>query len=188
MIFNVPPCSPPSTEGPVAALPARNVMPRGVTGLKGPVESATLLFSVSSAAPLNELRKISFPAHISMFPLVVVMSVRGFINDLTILTSRPALNNKLPPWLGVATVPVVVIAAFTLMSRPQHTTRLPLVAVIAALTFTSLSASKVRVVGVKPVLTQVIGSWTVISPNPFPVLVVVIVMSVPVAPVRAVLS
>ena len=169
-------------------MPAISVKPRGVTGPVGGEEAATLPLRVISAATLNVLvRLISFAAHISILPLVVVMSASGVVMVLLIFTSPPAANKTLPPVLGMATEPFVVIAAFTLMSRPQHTTRLPLMAVIGALMLTSPAASNVNVVGF--VGDQEIGDAMVMSPRPdggvpgaLPLFVVVIVMSVPMAP------
>ena len=77
----------------------------------------------------------------------------------------------------------IVMAAFTLMSFPQQTTRFPWVGLIAALMLTSRSAFNVSVVlSAAPTRVQVIGSLTVILPAPLPVLVVLMVMLVP--PVR----
>ena len=60
---------------------------------------------------------------------------------------------------------VVVIAALTFTSRPQQATTLPLVAVIAALMFTSRSALSRSVVALDEA-TQAIGSLTLMSPLP----------------------
>src|SRR3972149_7564385 len=92
-----------------------------------------------------------------MFPLVVVM-----VEPANKVTSRPALNETLPP--------VVVMAALTLTSRPQHATRFPLVAVIDALMFTSPTAFNVRVVvlgvAVHRGAPPPIDSFTLILPWP----------------------
>ena len=122
------------------------------------------------------LRTMSRPAHIERFPLVNVMSVAGLATDLTTLISRPALNETLP-----AVAPV--IAALTLISRPQHTTKLPLVMETAALMLTSPTAFNVSVA--EPPTTQVSAEAMVISPRPLggtpctPALVVVMVTLVP---------
>ena len=77
-----------------------------------------------------------FAAHIVTLPLVVDKAPFR-------LTSLPALSKTLPL--------VVVMSApnFTFTSRPQHTARFPLVAVIDLLMLTSLSASNVSVVGLE---------------------------------------
>ena len=123
---------------------------------------------------------MSVPAQNKTFASVVVMAPFTFI-------FCPALNRRLPlviviwsPTSGVTTGPTVIF-------RPQHTTKFPSVVVIAALIFTSPAACNVSVVGVKPVLVKVTGSWTVILPAAFPVLVVVMVTSVPFIPLRAAL-
>src|SRR4029077_5451301 len=95
---------------------------------------------------------ISTAAQIVMFPSVVVIAPTGRRKTL-----RPALNRTLPL--------VVVIAEPTLISRPQHTTKFPLVAVMAALMFTSRAAFNVNVV-VLGVAVQLTASLTVISPLP----------------------
>ena len=171
--FKVPPAAP----GPVPEVPAISVKPRGVTGPVGGEEAATLPDSVISAAPSIVLpRLISFAAHISILPLVVVIPDRLLLGsapvlaDRTILTLRPALNKTLPPELGVATTPVVVISAFTLISWPQHTTRFPRVTVVAALMLTSpvaFKAFKVRFTWV-----SAIGVLILILPVAFTVRVV----------------
>src|SRR6185436_4577116 len=182
---------PAAAPGPVPALPAINVRPRGIVGPVGGKEAATLLSSTIREAALNVLsRLISRPAHISRLPSVVETPARLLLGsapvfaDLTIFTSRPALNNTFPPVLGVAATPVLVISAFTLMSRPQQTTRLPRVVVTAALIFTSPAALNVSVAVVTGV--HVSGVATVILPRPDagipgtpPLFVVVIVTSVP---------
>src|SRR6185369_2066725 len=74
----------------------------------------------------------------------------------------------------------VLMSALTLTSRPQHTTRLPLVVVMAELMFTSRVASNESVVGFVGV--QVRAALTLMSPTPFPgapALVVVMVILVP---------
>ena len=166
-MFSVPPAIP----GPVPPAPAISVMPRGVTGPAGGEELPVLLVSVIRAAPSNLLlRLILFAAQISILPAVVVIPARFLSGSsalaelLTIFTSRPALNKMLPPELEMPTLPSVVIFAFTLISRPQHTTKFPQVAVMAALMFVSRTASKVRVVGVPEVFVQETASFTLISP------------------------
>src|SRR5579871_2781220 len=100
-----------------------------------------------------------------MFPLVAFTAAFMF-------TLFPALNRMLPP--------TVVMGAFTLTSRPQHTTRFPLVGEIAALRITSRAALNVRVDVATGV--QVSAAATVISPDPTPgapLFVVVTVILVP---------
>src|ERR1019366_1290430 len=52
---------------------------------------------------------------------------------------------------------------FTLMSRPQHTSKFPMTAVIALLIFTSRAEFNVRVVGL-PDAVQLIASFMIMSP------------------------
>ena len=57
------------------------------------------------------------------------------------------------------------MAPFTFTSRPQHTMKLPLVAVTALFTFTSRAANKLSVVGLE-LAVQLTASLTKISPLP----------------------
>ncbi len=96
VMFRLPSAAP----GPVPALPAISVMPRGVTGPVGGKELATLLVSVSSAAPSDKLlRLISRPAHISMLPLVVVMPA-PLAPTRKMFTSRPAAQQDVAAGVG----------------------------------------------------------------------------------------
>src|ERR1039458_328191 len=134
---------PPATPGPVPPLPAISVIPDG--RLRSSEGIVLPLVSVRAALML-----ILSAAQISMFPRVVVMAATAFK-----FTLRPALNKTLPS--------VVVIASFTLISRPQHATKFPLTAVIALLIFTSRAEFNVRVVGL-PDAVQLIASFMIMSP------------------------
>ena len=136
--------------------------------------------SVISAAAFNALlRMTSRAAHIAMLPPVtsiparLLFGVTRVFAVLTMLTSRPALNSRLPF--------TIVIGALTLISCPQHTTKLPRVGVMAALMFTFPAAFNVKVES-PVVFVQVSAEATVISPAPVPgapALVVVMVTLVP---------
>src|SRR5450830_1203929 len=154
---------PPATPGPVPSLPALSVKPSGKPRL---CEGILLpLVSVIFAPTL-----ISWPAPIAMLPSVVVMAATG-----SRLILCPALSKTLPL--------VVVIAAFTLASRPQHTTKFPLVAVMAAFTLTSRAAFNDSVV-VLGVAVQLTASLTLISPLPGVAVFRVLTGGVPATSVR----
>ncbi len=174
---------PAAAPGPVPALPALSTTPRATPILarfSPPVVLPRVTVKRGAASNVFD-RLISLPAHIVRLPSVKVMRAVGFVAFLTRLMLRPPASSTLPL--------AVVMVAFTLTSRPQHTTRLPRVVLTAALMFTSLTASKVRVVGFVGV--HVSGALMLMSPKPVPcapVLVVVIVMLVPPPACRAVRS
>ena len=173
-IFTAPP--PPASPGPVAALPARNVSPCGTKltpGFPRLLAPGVLPLVIVIAA----FMLMSVPGQNKAFASVIVMAPFIFI-------FCPALNERLPL---VIVICESTSGGATVILCPQHTTKFPSVTVIAALMFTAPAACKVSVVGVKPVLVKVTGSWTVILPAAFPVLVVVIVTSVPLIPLRALL-
>ena len=164
---------PPASPGPVAPLPAANDRPCGTPRLASDRSAITVPRVDDKAAVML----MSPAAHIAMLPSVDVIAARWF-------TLPPALSSKLPR--------TIVMAAFTLMSFPQQTTRFPWVASIGVLILTLPAAFNVSVVLSPATRVQANvppgpgPSLKLMSPAALPVLVVVIVTSVP--PVRSTMS
>ena len=166
-IFTAPP--PPASPGPVAALPALSVSPFGTVRSPGDrMPRLMALMGLPLVIVMAPFMFMSPPAQNKAFPSVIVMAP-------FVVIFRPALNKRLPLVIVSAAVAAKVIFC------PQHTTRFPWVAVIEELILTLPAAFNVSVVLAPPrVHSNVAGPASkVMFPGAVPVLVVVIVTSVP---------
>jgi hypothetical protein len=152
--FTVPPAMP----GPVPLLPAINTSP--VASPRLCVATTLPLVSVIAASIL-----ISFPAQMVILPSVAVMAPLVAVVTPSVLIAPIAKKFTLLPALKSTLPSVVVIAAATLMSRPQHTSKFPSTAVTGLLMLTSRAALRVSVV-FTDAAAQLTESFTLMSPLP----------------------